>query len=652
VTGSETVGGTLGVTGTTTLSSLTQGEPIGVSSVGKLNSVPGLVDCFQFSSAGDMSQAIQACATFAYTNVSTQNAVLNACGFTGSQVWSINPFAGGSWPKSGTLQVCATTISVSVPIVRIQHWIIQGPAPGGVNGQFGTNFVANTSVWPTGFSTANGTTITTPNAYHTTFANSNNPYTAAAIAPGCLLLSPNTAPPPNGSGAGAGSDWGVVHTVTNSGSITASWGVRQGGGSAANASMIGGDCPLMLFGDGDNGSSGAGYAQSGIQDINISLSCGNQLTSCIPLMDAFGQELTLSQNIQIRDFVGIGWYRFYQVQNDGNYAQMIINAGASATGFQMAYVSQAYAGNPFRRMDNFTIAVTVGGSNYGSAANGCGTGVTCPAMLLQTANEYIGPGQNHIEEISGDGVLINPANTIAYQPAGTYFFLVMPQQTTGGATSSVSGVQVEGLECGTVGVANCVHHSNVAGDSNIAVRNLWTASGNSWKDDQNSCVDPASRENEYVTGATGTISYSTSAAVSCQPVQPVTIFFSCYGTAVSSSTIIPWPFNNTNNQSCATAGSAIGGAYPIPRSCTIRNLVVDYTAVGVGGDAVTVVNNGTPSAVTCAPTSGTSCSDNTHTASYTSPFGTTSSSGLRVQITTGAGDTLANVSGSFQCTAN
>lgn len=113
----------------------------------------------------------------------------------------------------------------------------------------------------------------------------------------------------------------------------------------------------------------------------------------------------------------------------------------------------------------------------------------------------------------------------------------------------------------------------------------------------------------------------------------------CTGTATSSTTVFLPGFGGSAT-GCTTTTAA--GAMPVTSSGTIKNLVVQLGTGGKSGDAVTLQKGGSAQGVTCTFGTGTSCTDTTHS------FTVAAQDQIRIAITTGATDTAANISVSFE----
>lgn len=115
----------------------------------------------------------------------------------------------------------------------------------------------------------------------------------------------------------------------------------------------------------------------------------------------------------------------------------------------------------------------------------------------------------------------------------------------------------------------------------------------------------------------------------------------CYGTiGTSNGQAYPLaPFISTDSRTCTNTTAQ---EFPMPSACTARNL---YCVAGNGGiSSCTLYKGGSPTALTCAFASGTSCNDTADSVSFSA--GNVYS--LRV-VAGQATDTLAGPRATFQC---
>jgi hypothetical protein len=108
----------------------------------------------------------------------------------------------------------------------------------------------------------------------------------------------------------------------------------------------------------------------------------------------------------------------------------------------------------------------------------------------------------------------------------------------------------------------------------------------------------------------------------------------CGGTLTSSSTLFLAP------PACATTGFET----PVPVAGTAQNLYVKAGTAGrlAASGVVTLVKNGSATALTCTIGTATTCNDTTHTVAIAK------GDSVKFQVTTQSSETLANVEAAFQ----
>ncbi len=130
------------------------------------------------------------------------------------------------------------------------------------------------------------------------------------------------------------------------------------------------------------------------------------------------------------------------------------------------------------------------------------------------------------------------------------------------------------------------------------------------------------------------INHSTGTIIPAQ-----TVAGSCTGTASSSLTIGLYGTGPQTTTTTTCTATPIGSGIVMDHAGTIAYLQVSYSAAGVAGDTVVVLDNNSAlgTSITCAPTAGTSCSDMAHTDSFAA------GDRISIEVNTGVAETLANV---------
>jgi hypothetical protein len=132
-------------------------------------------------------------------------------------------------------------------------------------------------------------------------------------------------------------------------------------------------------------------------------------------------------------------------------------------------------------------------------------------------------------------------------------------------------------------------------------------------------------------GYSAVLTASAAGVIASQPLAG-----SCTGTATSSATLGLFGMGNFGTTACTSTTVTLG---PTVRAGTLRNLTVTAGTHGVSANSgvVTVLDNGSPTALTCTLGTSTACSDSTHTAS------TNVGDVITIEFTTQASETLAGV---------
>jgi hypothetical protein len=484
-------------------------------------------DCSQFTATSStdgsimLSDCLTALAALGSVGIADGSALPTAT------TWTTNPFFTATLPSNGGLIIMppGTTLT-NVPIVFKQHWGMQcaiGDIMGGIAGQYGCDLQAGAS-FPTGIaSPGTGTVQMAAVGYHGTIAGTSTAFSSSMV--GCRILVSGTQP------TAAASTWGVLETVSSTTAATFSWSVNNTTGDTSAAQGYAMDCPVILLGNGDNGSSGAGAAQFYMSVKGMGISCNN-VAGCIGVEDLFGQQGTGLDFVTIRDVNNIGLDKENACQNSGPWQNLVINTGTSSVAGTFDYVSRCGSGSPMIGLNSFTMGQSSGG--------------TAPtwAMDLETPNEILGPGMNDLENGAGGGAII--AGNISCR----YVCVLAPR--------SASGVVIDGLHTGA-GMTPAVQISSdlASPGQTITVRNINSTSTNSIIDQVNSCSDTSTRVGNYVTNANGKIIQSTLLTAGCA----ASVYLATGHLLVSQTapTISGTSgFNNSNSSATVSANNGTG----------------------------------------------------------------------------------------------
>lgn len=295
-------------------------------------SSPASLDATQFSSAGDMSQAIAACLD-ALEAVSTTGGVCDARGFAGNQTWSENPFKaagspGTNYPWTGTVLTCTSgTITVNVPIITADYWSIEGCGTASGAGAFSSHFQASATNFQTTYTT--GTVTVGTAGLNDVVTGSGTTFTSNMI--GCAFFAPSTQP------TATNSTFGIISAFTSGTSVTLGFGVNNGTG-APGGSSVAVYCPLMMTGD---GRVGVTPYEFGMRLSHLVLDCNN-VAGCVSLMNWFGEEGTSAEDVDLTGYTNIGFDRESNyTQQSGPYNLFYFTPGSSCTAGTISYVSRA-----------------------------------------------------------------------------------------------------------------------------------------------------------------------------------------------------------------------------------------------------------------------------------------------------------------------
>jgi hypothetical protein len=504
------------------------------------------LDCSKFAGANDALK-IQACFHALYA-ISHQAGIADASKLFGP--WPVDPFDTTPIPYSGRLLMPPVDVQALYgPIVAAPGWVIQGAATRSVVAQVGSNLVAG-PLWPHTYTT--GTVTVGTNGANdvitgvgTNWIDNVSTLGSGNIAKGCAFVSP--------AGGGVPNDtFGVIKSVDGAGQITLRYGNHNGTGAPAGSTYTI-FCPPYVTGDG--GSTGDQY---GMAVINMGID-GNNIAD-VGLLNWFGEQGTYADNVNIRNFCGIGFLsESSRMQNSGPWKRIQTSPGSCATAGTIGIVSRTILGQNFgledvgvfKSSDPFTplIGIDVQGSNN---------------VLDGVDSEFIATG------------ISVGANTPCI-PA-----CAMPPRASWG--NEIHNAYGNGT--------TLVHLSSDKGiNGNTILRNLASFGfTNTLIDDVNTCTIPEATEDrlaEYMTDYTGAIYSSTSQVAGC--IAPVTVsrlprFGSAPAALLATKAAGADPATNNYVKWMAGGGLGDGGATPPagvgPVDVSYVTLRDDFSTVG------------------------------------------------------------------------
>ena len=471
--------------------------------------------------------------------------------------------APGLVPTSGKLLMPpGNFIALYGPIVEITGWGIEGVSPVALNihGSWikaGPLFPQTYTTGTVTVGTAGASDVITGVA--TNWANNFVTHTGTDIAPGCMFLAPSTQP------TAANSTYGVIAQggITSATSITLAWGINTGTGAPGGSSYVIW-CPLHLHADGTP--NGVSYANTA---INMGFDCNN-IAGCVPDVNLFGQQGTFDDNVNVRNFCGVG----LDVEGINTY-----NSG------------------PWNRVL--------------STPGSCGTAATIPIVFRPSGGEIFGLTNSGVfnsadpshptigVDVQSNGVSISSLDsegpTIAVS-VGANTSCVPACVQPPGAVGNSRNIKIENVYH-NFGV-EAVHLANTFGSpGNVEISQI-NAGGatNVLVDDANSCTIPTATESrlgKYILNLAGKIAFSTSGIAGCGVItSPV------YNTYTNCA---------VNSVSPAACGAAAAGVIVVPSATT--TYTVNTTAVTANSRIFLQPindNAGIPSAPTCATLAVTS----------------------------------------------
>jgi hypothetical protein len=587
-----------GGTGTAALSSNTTGKLLNNNGASSSWSAPSL-DCSQFAGT-DMSLRIQACLVALY-NLNRQGGIADARNFTGTQTWSVNPFAAASLPTSGKLLLPPIQIATYVPVVMPGYWEMEGPISRGYTTQTGTSIQANASHFHAWANPDVGT-ITAVSANSNsgaTITGAGTSFTPSML--GCAFVA--------GSGITTGtvSAAGFISGITSATSMTLAYNVGSVVSSANLPYAV--YCPVVVMGQGVPNASSAPY-QFGVGLRNLDLDC-NAIPGCVGAADWFAEEQTEINHVEFHGYTNIGLDReTAYAQNSGPFHNLIFSPAPSCTPATINYVSRVNGGSVRSLADIGQQGLCTGGNEA------VGFDLETPGEIIQDM---------HVENITNGIVLgSNVACPVACPQSHLSPHAVTLMNINGGGASGTTVVKLD--------------NSGYAGDNNIVQgishSSTWT---NTLIDNTAGCTVPNSYLGKYVTDASGHPVLSTSNLLGClsRPAQVASGW--CHNALAASSTLYFDPFNTAGTSTCSTDVAGM----PAVSGGTASSLRVSTGSAATGGEVVTVYINGSGT-LTCTLGAGArSCSDTTHTAAILA------GQLYYVKIDTVASEALANISAVF-----